>query len=122
MAGPESGYDLGVDLSRLWWAGKYHIGETVVGHMEAAANNVPSEAGDLYRSGGWGAPDGANGPAAAIESYASKLHTMLVTNARNFREVGEALVLVANDYAATDQAARDELNNRKKQIQQVEGH
>ncbi len=115
------GYELGVDLANLWNAGKNLIGEDLVGELEAGATSIPSYIGNFYRSGSWSSPSASSGPQASVNAYAAELHGILSTTASNYKEVGEALVWIANNYELTDGEAAAEFNRRRKDIEDGKG-
>lgn len=111
---PDSGADLGFDLFELYRAGKQNL-PNVAAEYGAAASSVKaagSQAADAFsRPEQFG---GARGPAYAEWSELQKIiEKLLYETEDNMIDTGQALILAANTLAATDQAAKDNLDKLK---------
>jgi hypothetical protein len=113
---PDSGKDLGLDLFNLYKAGTQNLPEVAAEYTAAgthAANALNAAAGAFQRHQIFG---GSSGPAyAEWNELGQTIAKFLHDSGENLKETGEALVLAANNYAATDQAAKAELDNLKRQ-------
>lgn len=112
-----TGYDLGVDLYELWRAGSVVLPDVATQFTDAAALLDPQGArGAFHRTGGLGAGGGAYGAFTSWHSLAATLDGFLNETATNLRDTGRALVMIADDYAATDAEAQRELDRRRSEI------
>lgn len=110
----KSGEALGADLYDLWNAGT-HLLPKAAGAVELAYAETPvTSAYACARGGALGM--GANGPAGALDRVLDLLNKALSDTGRNLREVGEALVVVADDFARTDRAAAAELHRKQREL------
>jgi hypothetical protein len=110
------GYDLGVDLFELWYAGKTLLPDVAEQfHLAGGSLSSGASSNPCYRGGGIGT-DGTYGAGTAIAALGSTLNDYVATTYNNLYYVGLALIEQANDYADTDAAARDEFEKRKKEL------
>lgn len=107
------GREFGADLYRIWLVGKKHLPTVADSLAETRGKVLRSELGDAaFRR-----PDvfgGGLGPAhQAIADLREQLSRMLDETSTNMHLTGDALVLAADAYAASDTAARDRLNEMR---------
>lgn len=111
-----AGYSLGVDLYELWRAGKVSLRD-VAKQVEAATGPL----GTARSDGGWFRScdvgvGGVYGAGEAFGQLADTLNGFLIQTRDNLYSTGDALVLAANGYAETDDAARQEFERRKSEL------
>lgn len=109
----DSGKTLGLDLAELYRAGSVFLPAVADEIAEAAA--AVSKSGDaqsaFVRDPLFG---GSQGPAYPLwENLRADLDKFLHDTADNLQDVGDALVLAAETYAATDAEAHAELHRLK---------
>lgn len=112
---PDSGKDLGLDLFELYKAGKQHLPHVASEYTSAGASvsGASSAASCFQRHQIFG---GTNGPAfQEWNELRDTVQTFLNDTGNNLNETGQALVLAADTYSATDSAARDELERLKRE-------
>ena len=105
---------LGADLFDLWNAGK-HMLPAAAESVQGAWNTTPASIKSYCtRSGPIGlVPDG---PGQAIDNVLEYLNRALSDSAQNLRLTGDALVWLANQYAATDADAKAEFDRKKRDL------
>ena len=110
------GYDLGVDLFELWYAGKALLPEVAEQFHEAHGSlSSGTSSSPAYRGGGIGT-EGSYGAGSAIMDLGNVLEGYVATTYNNIYYVGQALTQQANDYERTDAEARAVFESRKKQM------
>lgn len=105
------GSELGVELSELYHAGTYLLPEVADEYRGAKVSTPYSPSAATSRGSALG-----DDPGAALDKFAQQILKALGTTEKRLTDVGAALVLCANEYAATDEAARDTFQTRKRQI------
>lgn len=112
---PDTGTELGVDCYELWNAGN-NLYPAIAAEFEASASSfsVGSSYYAFMRDSSIGL--GAAGAYHSWEGAGSTLDEVLVQTGRNLRDTGQALILAANTYAATDAAAQEEFDKRKREL------
>lgn len=111
-----NGYDLGVDLFELWYAGKKLLPPVADQFHDAHGSlSSGSDSSPAYRGGGIGTA-GSYGAGSEIMALGNTLETYVARTYNNTFFVGQALVEAANEYAGADQAAITEFEKRKKEI------
>lgn len=111
----KSGAELGADLGALWHAGKHTLPQVADDYWDAATNIPTLTAPITARGGGLG-----QDPGGAIDGYAGRVYRMLLDTRLALSEVAEALVWVADEYAATDASCRAEFERKKGALSSVE--
>lgn len=110
------GYDLGVDLFELWYAGKKLLPPVAEQFHEANGSlSTGSSSSPAYRGGGIGT-EGSYGAGSAIMDLGDSLGTFVAQTYNNIFYVGQALVDAANEYEGADSTAIAEFEKRKKEI------
>jgi hypothetical protein len=111
---PDTGQDLGLDLAELYRAGSVYLPKVADEFAAAAAATRSVSIGTdrtFVRDELFG---GKRGPAyQAWEDLRADLEKFLNDTNNNLRDAGRALVLAANTYASTDDAAKKELDRLK---------
>ena len=108
----DTGAELGVDCYELWNAGTTLYPDMAAEFDSAADSISTSEARWAFtRDSSIGL--GSTGAFSIWSASAGMLDQHLAETARNLRDTGTALVLAADTYAATDEAARAEFDKRK---------
>ena len=116
-----SGEELGADLVDLYDAGRYKVG--------AVADQFRRAGGDLNGAAGYDGLfirnpvlGGTYGPAkASWDTLRDAVVDVLATTATNLEDTGHALVMAADEYAGTDQAAAATYRELKAALDQSHG-
>lgn len=112
----KTGDELGVELGRLWYAGKHDLPE-VAGDYEDAGKNIPSSVSEpCNRGGGLG-----SSPGSSLDSFTELVRKMLNDTGSSVTHAGAALVWIADNYAATDQTCKSSFDSTKSELQQAGG-
>ncbi|MEI5673665.1 MULTISPECIES: hypothetical protein [Nocardioides] len=111
----DTGTELGVDCYELWNAGN-SLYPTMAAEFDSAAESIDSTSVEWAFNRDASIGLGANGPFAIWSACANMLDDRLAETGRNLRDTGTALVLAANTYAASDEAARAEFEKRKAEL------
>jgi hypothetical protein len=104
---PDRGNDLGVDLHELWLAGKQYLPEVAEQFNGALAHTRRAADYDFafHRSAAFGG--GGNGPAfGPFTALRDQLSDVYVETWRVLSDAAIALIIAANTYAETDDAAK----------------
>lgn len=110
-----SGRELGADIYELWRAGHENLPNVAAQFSDSASTLAAYSYGyKFYRSGSLGA-GGMYGAYDAWNSLAGTLDGIMRETADNIVDTGNALVLAADMYAATDADAAAEFNRRKRE-------
>jgi hypothetical protein len=113
----ESGKELGVDLYRLWWVGSFSL--PAVASVYAHAHGRV-EATDYGLAPAFRRPPQFGGSQGPVFDPWLEMRRILLRileeTADNLECTGAALVMAADVYASTDQAAADELNRRQNEL------
>jgi hypothetical protein len=112
----KSGKELGVELSELWLCGTSYLPSAADGIVRANGI-VAGTSADSSRFQRHGVVPGTPGITGAVvgqvypvwDRLRDEFQTVLAESAENLYATGEALVRVADTYAATDTAAAEEL-------------
>ncbi len=108
----KTGEILGADLGKLWHAGKHDL-PLVADDYRSAWFKTPSSVSSLCsRGGGLG-----SNPGAHLDSVIDRVNKFLKDTETALNEVGEALVWVADEYAATDASCQSAFNAKKKAME-----
>lgn len=111
----DNGTDLGVDCYELW-----HAGHTLYPQMAAEFDGAASSIGSTDPEWAFIRDDsiglGSTGAYSVWSACATMLEDRIAETARNLRDTGAALVLAADTYAATDEAAKAEYDKRKREL------
>lgn len=98
-----SGGDFGVDLEKLYYAGRQRLPMVSVQYAEMTEDVHQTQ---TYSRGEFTRPDGGVHPAHALwMELRDELQDFLRAASTNFWDTGEALVSIANLYVATDEEA-----------------
>ena len=102
------GNQFGLDLYALYRAGRVHFPEQAARFSGLATNAqyAGSSIKDVQTSAGYPPP------LAKILDLRERLHNALYQMTTALRDIGPVLVKLADDYAATDQAARAAFNGK----------
>jgi hypothetical protein len=118
---PHSGEEFGSDLVDLYDAGRFK--------MKAVAEQFRQAGGELFRTDGLTgvfarnpALGGTYGPAKAPwESLRDSIVDIILKTAANMDDTGLALMMAAEEYAKTDDAARARYHELKSALDQSHG-
>lgn len=110
-----SGKELGADIYGLWRAGTRNLPDVAAVYTDAGTICDIEPALAFARTGDLGI--GPHGPWANWQSVADELSDYLIETGRNLRDTGRALVAAADDFAATDGAARTEFDRLRGRAQ-----
>lgn len=112
----KSGDELGVELGRLWNAGRHDLPKVAEDYWEACTNVPSLVSAQCERGGGLGAD-----PGASIDAFGQRVYKMLLDTRTSVSLVGDALVWIADEYAATDQSCQASFAQTKTEVDQAEG-
>jgi len=109
------GNQFGLDLYALYRAGRVHFPDQAARFSELAssAQYAGSSIKDVQSSAGYPPP------LATILDLRERLHNAIYQMTLALRDIGPVLVKVADDYAATDQAARDAFNGKIDSVEEA---
>lgn len=105
------GEGLGVEVGRVWRAGKHDLPD-VGRELNSARAGVDRSLSDLLARTGCAGT--AVGP--KFEELRGQIRRALQDSEEAIRDCGTALVWAAEDYQLTDQAARDAYEREKKRV------
>ena len=112
----KSGDALGADLGSLWYAGKHDL-PTMANDYRYAWDETPySISGLTGRGGGLGVD-----PGGQLDAMCDRVNKFLLDSESVLDHVGQALVWVANHYAATDASCAAAYNKTKDYLEQNGG-
>ena len=92
---------LGADLGALWYAGKHDLPDMAADYLIAWSNTVSVVSSRTRRGGGIGFD-----PGSELDAMCERVNKFLLDTRSALLGVGEALVWVADEYAATDENCR----------------
>ncbi len=98
---PDTGADLGADLYELYRAGNDNLPNVAEEYVTAATSVGNSQS---FR------PPGQGNAPAQWNSLATHIAQILNDTAKNLDDTALALIMAVNEYAATDAAAKAELD------------
>lgn len=103
-----SGNQFGLDLYALYRAGRVHFPEQAArfSGLASDAQYAGSSIQDVQSAAGYPPP------LAKILDLRERLHNAIYQMTLSLKDIGPVLVHVADDYAATDEAARTAFNNQ----------
>lgn len=106
------GYELGVELGRVWDAGKNLLPQAA-DDIRTAWVNTPGTASNLTsRSSGIG-----NDPGGKLDEMLRLMNKALLDTEDALRDVGQALVWTADDYQFSDTEAEKTFQDQKKKLE-----
>lgn len=111
---PKTGNDLGVELGKVYTAGRQLLPQVADELHIAATRTNPGMTTLTARSGGLGAD-----PAPGIDRLLTELQGAVLTTEKTLRDVGTVLVDTADHYASTDAAAKAVLDETKARVDGV---
>lgn len=112
----KKGDSLGADLGVLWYAGKHDLPAAADDYWDAYTNVPALTSPTCARGGGLGVD-----PGAAIDEFASRVSKALLDTRTALAAVGDALVWVADTYAATDTSCQSAFNRKKGALEAAGG-
>lgn len=107
----KTGYELGVELGRLWNAGKHDLPKVADDYWSACTSVPTYNAPACSRGGGLGSD-----PGSSIDDYAGRVYKMLLETRTSVSAVADALVWIADEYAKTDESCRQAFNATKTEV------
>ena len=111
----DTGTELGVDCYELYDAG-HNLYPAIASEFDACATefSASSSYNAFVRDSSIGL--GYSGAYSEWSAAANTLDNVLAETGRHLRDTGQALMLAANTYAATDAAAQAEYDRRKREL------
>lgn len=108
------GYVLGSHLGTLWRSGRDDL-PRVADDYRAARRLTPSSVSSLCARGGGLGHD----PSAELDAMIDRVNGFLRDTEQALNEVAEALIWVADEYAATDASCQEQFLAKKKSLQEI---
>jgi hypothetical protein len=107
---------LGADLGALWYAGKHDLPDMAADYQTAWVNTPSGVSGSTSRGGGLGYD-----PGAQIDEMCDRVNKLLLDTKAVLVDVGEALVWVADQYAATDSSCKASYQSMQNYLEETNG-
>lgn len=109
----KTGDALGADLGQLWFAGHHDLPLVADDYGTAKTKTPDSVESACTRGSGLG-----SNPGSHLDAMLSRVNKFLKDTETALDEVGQALVWVADTYAATDASCQAEFERKKNALQE----
>lgn len=107
---------LGADLGALWYAGKHDLPDMAEDYSTAWVNTPSGTRGSTTRGGGLGFD-----PGSQLDEMCERVNKFLLDTKAVLTDVGEALVWVADEYAATDDTCKASYKSMQNYLEETNG-